>query len=92
MLAAPAPKIRAAALLVFVGYYLGAKLGFALTFQPHPVSVLRPPNAIQLARCTESWALPQGRICMPAQAGLRPPSSRNGLSGVYSRTHRLRVF
>ena len=31
---------------VFVGYYLGAKLGFALTFQPHPVSVLWPPNSI----------------------------------------------
>ncbi len=36
-------------LLVFAGYYLGAKLGFALTFQPRPVSVLWPPNAILLA-------------------------------------------
>lgn len=36
-------------LLVFAGYYLGAKLGFALTFHPHPVSVLWPPNAILLA-------------------------------------------
>jgi len=36
-------------LLVFAGYYLGAKLGFALTFRPHPVSVLWPPNAILLA-------------------------------------------
>ena len=35
--------------LVFVGYYLGAKLGFALTFQPHPVSVLWPPNSILVA-------------------------------------------
>jgi PAS domain S-box-containing protein len=34
---------------VFVGYYLGAKLGFALTFQPHPVSVLWPPNSILVA-------------------------------------------
>ena len=34
------------ALLVFVGYYLGARIGFALTFQPHPVSVLWPPNSI----------------------------------------------
>jgi two-component system sensor kinase FixL len=33
---------------VFIGYYLGAKLGFALTFHPHPVSVLWPPNAILL--------------------------------------------
>jgi PAS domain S-box-containing protein len=36
-------------LLVFAGYYLGAKLGFALTFKPHSVSVLWPPNAILLA-------------------------------------------
>jgi signal transduction histidine kinase len=36
-------------LLVFGGYYLGAKLGFALTFHPHPVSVLWPPNAILVA-------------------------------------------
>src|SRR5215831_2041263 len=36
-------------LLVFVGYYLGAKLGFALTFHPHPVSVLWPPNSILVA-------------------------------------------
>ena len=38
-----------AALLVGVGYYAGAKLGFALTFQPHPVSTLWPPNSILLA-------------------------------------------
>ena len=37
------------AALVFAGYYLGAKVGFALTFQPHPVSVLWPPNSILLA-------------------------------------------
>ena len=36
-------------LLVFVGYYLGSRIGFALTFQPHPVSVLWPPNAILVA-------------------------------------------
>src|SRR5213592_3492946 len=34
---------------VFVGYYLGAKIGFALTFQPHPISVLWPPNSILVA-------------------------------------------
>ena len=34
---------------VFVGYYLGARLGFALTFQPHPVSVLWPANSILVA-------------------------------------------
>ena len=37
------------ALLVFVGYYLGARIGFALTLQPHPVSVLWPPNSILVA-------------------------------------------
>jgi PAS domain S-box-containing protein len=36
-------------LLVFAGYYLGARIGFALTFQPHPVSVLWPPNSILVA-------------------------------------------
>ena len=35
--------------LVLLGYYLGARLGFALTFAPHPVSVMWPPNAILLA-------------------------------------------
>ncbi len=38
-----------AALLVSAAYYLGAKIGFALTFRPHPVSVLWPPNSILLA-------------------------------------------
>jgi two-component system, LuxR family, sensor kinase FixL len=36
-------------LWVFAGYYLGCKIGFALTFQPHPVSVLWPPNSILVA-------------------------------------------
>src|SRR6187402_1944188 len=43
------PRRLWAAILVFAGYYLGAKIGFALTFHPHPVSVLWPPNAILLA-------------------------------------------
>src|SRR6059058_782955 len=34
---------------VFIGYYLGAKIGLALTFQPHPISVLWPPNSILVA-------------------------------------------
>src|SRR5437762_7456549 len=34
---------------VALAYYLGAKIGFALTFRPHPVSVLWPPNSILLA-------------------------------------------
>ncbi len=37
------------ALLVCIGYYLGARVGFALTLHPHPVSTLWPPNAILLA-------------------------------------------
>src|SRR5688572_8268547 len=38
-----------AAILVGVGYYVGARIGFALTFDPHPVSTLWPPNSILLA-------------------------------------------
>jgi signal transduction histidine kinase len=41
--------LASASVLVFVAYYLGAKLGLALTFEPHPISVLWPPNAILLA-------------------------------------------
>jgi PAS domain S-box-containing protein len=36
-------------LYVFAGYYLGCKIGFALTFEPHPVSVLWPPNSVLVA-------------------------------------------
>ena len=36
-------------LCVFAGYYLGAKIGFALTFKPYPVSALWPPNSILVA-------------------------------------------
>src|SRR3954468_14203159 len=42
-------RTMVAAALVFAGYYVGAKIGFALTFEPHPVSVLWPPNSILLA-------------------------------------------
>jgi PAS domain S-box-containing protein len=35
--------------LTCLGYFLGAKIGFALKFHPHPISVLWPPNAILLA-------------------------------------------
>jgi len=44
-----ARRLGYAALLVFVGYYAGTRLGLALTFLPNPVSVLWPPNAILLA-------------------------------------------
>jgi len=37
------------ALSVSAAYFVGAKIGFALTFQPHPVSTLWPPNAIMFA-------------------------------------------
>jgi two-component system sensor kinase FixL len=43
------PGAIRAGLLVFAGYYLGARIGFALTFRPHPVSVLWPPNSILVA-------------------------------------------
>ena len=36
-------------ILVGIAYYIAAKTGFALTFQPHPVSVLWLPNSILLA-------------------------------------------
>src|SRR6266576_1534081 len=42
-------RVAFAAALTGVGYYVGAKIGFALTFQPHPVSTLWPPNSILLA-------------------------------------------
>ncbi len=42
-------RVGAIALAVALAYYIGAKVGFALTFHPHPVSVLWPPNAILLA-------------------------------------------
>ncbi len=42
-------RLLAIGLWVFAGYYLGAKVGFALTFQPYPVSVLWPPNSILVA-------------------------------------------
>jgi PAS domain S-box-containing protein len=42
-------RLASIAVLVFVGYYLGAKLGLALTFLPNPISVLWPPNSILFA-------------------------------------------
>jgi hypothetical protein len=33
----------------FAGYYIGAKIGFAVTFRPHPISVLWPPNSVLVA-------------------------------------------
>lgn len=52
----------ATAVLVAVAYYLGAKIGFALTFDPHPTSVLWPPNALLLSALLllpmRQWWLP----------------------------------
>ena len=45
----PGARAWFAAALTALGYYFGAKLGLALTFQPHPISVLWPPNSILLA-------------------------------------------
>lgn len=42
-------RLLVTAALVFAGYYFGAKIGFALTFRPHPVAVMWPPNAIVLS-------------------------------------------
>src|SRR5215217_3102688 len=42
-------RLALAAVSVGVAYYIGAKIGFALTFQPHPVSTLWPPNSILFA-------------------------------------------
>src|SRR5207245_7927245 len=53
--------LLATALWVFAGYYLGCKIGFALTFKPHPVSVLWPPNSVLVAALlltpTRKWWL-----------------------------------
>jgi PAS domain S-box-containing protein len=50
-----------AAALVCVGYYLGARVGFAFTIHPSPVSTLWPPNSILLAALLlaprRSWAI-----------------------------------
>jgi signal transduction histidine kinase len=47
------------ALAVSIGYYLAARLGFALTLAPHPISTLWPPNALLAAALmlapTRSW-------------------------------------
>jgi PAS domain S-box-containing protein len=52
-------RMALAALLVSLAYYLGAKIGFALTFQPRPISTLWPPNSILFAALlltpTRSW-------------------------------------
>ena len=57
---ARSPQIRAA-VLVALGYYVGARIGFALTFDPSSAPTLWPPNAILLAGLlltpVRSWAV-----------------------------------
>ena len=43
------PSAVTSALLVCVGYYVGALLGDQLQFHPLPTSVMWPPNAILTA-------------------------------------------
>ncbi len=45
----PENSVWLTAALVSLGYFIGVKIGFALTFQPHPISTLWPPNSILLA-------------------------------------------
>ena len=45
----PALRRVLAALVVAAAYYVGAQIGFGLTFKPHPVSTLWPPNSILFA-------------------------------------------
>jgi len=57
-----APRSIAVACSVALGYYFGGKVGFALTYQPHPVSVMWMPNAILMAALlllpVRDWWLP----------------------------------
>jgi integral membrane sensor domain MASE1 len=55
------PGWATAALAVALGYYLAARVGFAFTLQPHPISTLWPPNALLMAALllapTRAWWL-----------------------------------
>jgi signal transduction histidine kinase len=48
-LASVRPEAWRQALVVAVAYYLGAKVGFAFTFLPHPISTLWLPNSLLMA-------------------------------------------
>jgi integral membrane sensor domain MASE1 len=43
------PRALIIAFHVFGGYFLGARIGFALMFYPNPIAVIWPPNGILLA-------------------------------------------
>jgi len=55
----PRTTWAAPALLVAVGYYFAARVGFAFTLHPYPISTLWPPNALLLAALllapTRAW-------------------------------------
>src|SRR6478736_5635652 len=57
------PHLLIIGLWVFAGYYLGCKIGFALTFQPHPISVLWPPNSVLVAALLQSHVPPLMIFC-----------------------------
>jgi hypothetical protein len=67
-------------LWVFAGYYLGCKIGFALTFKPHPVSVLWPPNSIVVAALfayTTAFVVVCAPSRIPRAFGCTIPGSRS---------------
>src|SRR4051812_24188019 len=67
--------------LLSVAYYLGAKIGFAFTLSPHPISILWPPNALLLAALLltppRSWwllvsAVLPAHVAVELQSGVPP--------------------
>lgn len=59
-----APRAIVVACSVALGYYFGGKVGFALTYHPHPVSVMWMSNAILMAALlllpVRAWWIPLG--------------------------------
>ena len=55
----PVAAWAVSAFVVAAGYYLAARVGFAFTLQPYPISTLWPPNALLLAALllapTRAW-------------------------------------
>jgi len=74
-------RVLVSAALVCIAYYLGSRLGFALTFHPRPISTLWPPNSLLLAALlltpARSWwllllaALP-AHLAAQLQSGVPP--------------------
>src|SRR4051794_27785328 len=69
------------ALIVGVAYYLGARMGFALTLKPSTVSTLWPPNSILLAAflltpVSSWWSILAGaflaHVTVQLQSGIPP--------------------